>query len=142
MLDAHGLAEPILTNGRANNACEFRFEGQSFVLEYGELTGGRGHFIYAQHELLAALTRRFLEAGGEIRFGVCVTGVAQSDEMATVSAVDRASGEQMRVGCQIVVGCDGARGRSTPRDPRRVRDRAAPPVPVADAACGRRAIEA
>ena len=110
LLDTHGLAEPILTNGRANNACEFRFEGQSFVLEYGDLTGGRGHFIYAQHELVAALTRRFREAGGEIRFGVCVTGVAQSGEMATVSAVDRASGEQMRVGCQIVAGCDGARG--------------------------------
>ena len=143
LLDAHGLAEPILAHGRANNICEFRFEGQSFVLDYGELTGGHGHFIYAQHELVAALTRRFLAAGGEIHFGVCVTGVAQGDEMATVSAVD--AGERWRAACGSAVRSSRAataRAALYPRDPGRVRDRAPPPVPVADAACRCRTIQA
>lgn len=108
LLDAHGLAEPILLHGGSNNACEFRVEGQSFVLEYGELTGGCGHYIYPQHELVSAFTERLLAAGGEIRFGVRVTGVDQGDDMATVSAVAEASGEQVRVGCHFVAGCDGA----------------------------------
>ena len=107
LLDEHGLAEPILARGGANDVCEFRFEGQAFVLEYGALTGGRGHFIYAQHELVGALARRFTEGGGDIRFGVHVTGVEQSTEAAIVSGV--AGGEAVRVGCEFVAGCDGAR---------------------------------
>ena len=109
LLDAHGLAEPILAHGGANNACEFRFERQALVLDYGELTGGRGHFIYAQHELVAALLERFVAGGGEIRFGVRVTGVEQRDETVIVSAAAQASGEPVSVGCKFVAGCDGAR---------------------------------
>lgn len=109
LLETHGLAEPILAQGGVNNACEFRFEGQAFVLEYGQLTGGRGHFIYAQHELVAALTRRFLAAGGEIRFGIRVTGVEQRDEGTIVSGVTEPDGEPVRVECEFVAGCDGAR---------------------------------
>ena len=109
LLDSHGLAEPILVHCGSNNACEFRIDGQSFVLEYAELTSGRGHFIFPQHELVSAFAERLLAAGGEIRFGVRVIGVDQGDDMATVSAVELASGEQVRVGCQFVAGCDGAR---------------------------------
>lgn len=109
LLDAQGLAESILAYGRANNACEFRFEGQAFVLEYGELTGGRGHFIYAQHELVAALTERFIAGGGKIRFGVRVTGVDQSGDAEIVSAVAEPGGELVHIGCKFVAGCDGAR---------------------------------
>lgn len=109
LLDAHGLAEPILVHGGSNDSCEFRVEGQSFVLEYGELTGGRGHFIYPQHELVSAFTERLLEAGGAIHFGVRVTSVDQNDEMATVSVVADEGGEPVRIGCQFVAGCDGAR---------------------------------
>jgi p-hydroxybenzoate 3-monooxygenase len=109
LLDAHGLAEPILAHAGRNNECEFRFEERAFLLEYGELTGGRGHFIYAQHELVAALVQRVIAAGGEIRFGVRVTGIDQSDEAAIVSAVAEPDGEPVRVGCKFVAGCDGAR---------------------------------
>jgi p-hydroxybenzoate 3-monooxygenase len=109
LLAAHGLAESILAYGGANNSCEFRFEGQAFVLEYGELTGGRGHFIYAQHELVAALAERFIAGGGEIRFGVRVTGVERSDGAEIVSAVAEPSGEPLRIGCKFAAGCDGAR---------------------------------
>jgi p-hydroxybenzoate 3-monooxygenase len=106
LLDEHDLAEPILTHGGANNVCEFRFEGRAFVLEYGALTGDRGHFIYAQHELVAVLADRLIASGGEIRFGVQVTGAEQSAEGATVSGV--AAGEAVRIECDFVAACDGA----------------------------------
>jgi p-hydroxybenzoate 3-monooxygenase len=109
LLDAHGLAQPILAHGGASNVCEFRFDKQAFVLEYGELTGRRGHFIYDQHELVASLTRRFIASDGEIRFGVRVTGAEQDDGVAIVSAIAEPSGEPTRIVCEIVAGCDGAR---------------------------------
>jgi hypothetical protein len=42
MVGGRGLAEPILLQGAKNNAFEFWFEGRSFTLDYGALTGGRG----------------------------------------------------------------------------------------------------
>ena len=108
-LDAYGLAQPILVHGATNGACEFRADGRSFALEYAKLAGGCGHFIYPQHEFVAALAERLLAAGGEIRFGIRVTGVEQDDDVVTVSAVDEATGDRLRVRSEFVAGCDGAR---------------------------------
>jgi len=99
-LDAHGLAEPILTRARTNGACEFRVGGRALVLDYGALTRGRGHFVYPQHELVGALAERLLASGGEIRFGTRVTGVSRD---AVVACADGST-----VGCRFVAGCDGA----------------------------------
>jgi p-hydroxybenzoate 3-monooxygenase len=108
-LESHGLAEPIFAHGGTNSVCEFRFEGQSFVLDYGALTGGRGNYIYPQHELVAAFAERFVADGGEIRFGVRAFKVEQDGDGATISAVDTESGDQVQVRCRFVAGCDGAR---------------------------------
>jgi p-hydroxybenzoate 3-monooxygenase len=109
LLDAQGLADPILVHGGTNNVCEFRFEGQSFALDYGVLTGGRGSYIYPQHELVAAYAHQFVATGGELRFGVRVTGVDQNEELAIVSAVAEEAREPVRIACRFAVGCDGAR---------------------------------
>ena len=109
LLDAHGLAEPILLHGARNDVCEFRFEDRSFALDYGALTGGRGSYVYPQHELVAACAQRFVAEGGRLRFGVRVTEVAQNEELASVSAFEEATGEPIRIDCQFVAGCDGAR---------------------------------
>ena len=53
--------------------------------------------------------QRFIGGGGELRFGVGVTGVEQSDEAAIVSAVAAPGEEPVRIGCKFVAGCDGAR---------------------------------
>jgi p-hydroxybenzoate 3-monooxygenase len=108
-LESHGLAEPILVHGGTNSVCEFRFEGRSFALEYGALTGGRGNFIFPQHQLVAAFAGQFVAGGGEIRFGVGAFKVVQVADWATVSGVEAASGDQVQVRCRFVAGCDGAR---------------------------------
>ena len=109
LLDARGLADPILLHGGRNDVCEFRFEGQSLALDYGALTGGRGSYIYPQHELVAAYAHRFMATGGELRFGVRVTGVDQNEELAIVTAVVEETREPVRIECRFVAGCDGAR---------------------------------
>jgi p-hydroxybenzoate 3-monooxygenase len=108
-LEPHGLAEPILTHGGTNSVCEFRFEGQSFVLDYGALTGGRANFIYPQHELVAWFSDRFMGGGGDIRFGVRALDVEQDADGATVFAVREEYGERVSVRSRFVAGCDGAR---------------------------------
>jgi len=108
LLEPYGLAEPILSSGGTASVCEFRLEDQSFVLDYGALTGGRGNFIFPQHELVAAFADRFVSAGGEIQFGLRAAEVVQSDEGAGVVAVAETGGEQVLARCRFVAGCDGA----------------------------------
>ena len=44
-------------------------------------------YTYPQHELVADWAGQLLDAGGDLRFGVEVTGVEQSEDGAVVSAV-------------------------------------------------------
>jgi p-hydroxybenzoate 3-monooxygenase len=111
LLKPHGLADPILERGRENGTCEFRADGTAFVLDYGALSGGRGHYIYPQQELVGDWVEALLAAGGDVRFGVAATSVEQDADGATVNAVHAASGEPLRIRCGFVAGCDGAASR-------------------------------
>jgi p-hydroxybenzoate 3-monooxygenase len=108
LLRHHGLADPILERGTQNGVCEFRADGTSLLLDYGSLTGGRGHYIYPQHRLVGDLADTFLAAGGDIRFGVRATGVEQDDDGALVACRLEETGETTSVRCSVVARCDGA----------------------------------
>jgi p-hydroxybenzoate 3-monooxygenase len=86
LLEPHGLADPIVAHGSRVGTCEFRADGQAFVLDYAGLCGGRGHYIYPQHELVTDWAGQLLAAGGDLRFGVEVTGIEQSADRAVVRA--------------------------------------------------------
>jgi p-hydroxybenzoate 3-monooxygenase len=109
LLNAEGLADPILERGSTNNVCEFRCERRSYPLDYGALTGGRGSYVYPQHQLVASWAERLRDEGGQLWFGTRVTGVEHDEHRATVSAVAEPAGEVVRVQCRFVAGCDGAR---------------------------------
>jgi p-hydroxybenzoate 3-monooxygenase len=107
-LEPHGLAETIIERGSRVGVCEFRVDGEAFVLDYAALCGGRGHYIYPQQELVADWAEQLLAAGGDLRFGVEVMGVEQDDDGALVGTVAAATGEPLTVECEVVVCCDGA----------------------------------
>ena len=46
LLEREGIAPSILDFSVENHRCEFRTPGESVVLEYAALTGGRPHYIY------------------------------------------------------------------------------------------------
>ena len=102
LLRPHGLAEPILERGTQIGMCEFRADGEAFVLDYAALCEGRGHAIYPQQELVADWAEELVAAGGDLRFGVTAQAVGQDDAGATVS------GEGLTIECEVVVCCDGA----------------------------------
>ena len=110
LLRPSGLADPIVGGGRRIGMCEFRADGQAFVLDYASLCGGRGHYIYPQHELVADWAGQLLAAGGDLRFGVEATGIEQFEDRAVVSAALGAAGEPVTVECEAVAVCDGAAG--------------------------------
>ena len=106
LLSPHGLADPIVGRGGRIGMIEFRADGQAFVLDYAGLCGGRGSYIYPQHELVADWAGQLLAAGGDLRFGVEATGIEQSEDGVVVSAVRGT--ESVTVECEAVVVGDGA----------------------------------
>lgn len=108
LLRRHGLAGPILSGGMRVGQCEFRADGQAFLLDYAALCGGRGHYIYPQHELVADWAADLLDRGGDVRFGVTATAAEHDRDGALVRAVTGPAGEPLAIGCRAVVVCDGA----------------------------------
>jgi p-hydroxybenzoate 3-monooxygenase len=108
LLRSHGLADTILKRGARNGVCEFRADGKAFVLDYGRLTNGPGHYVYPQHELVDDWTEELRAAGGEIHFGVRVTAIEQDAHGAIVAAIVEATGHQATFRSEIVAVCSGA----------------------------------
>jgi p-hydroxybenzoate 3-monooxygenase len=106
LLRPYGLADPIVSRGGRIGMIEFRADGQAFVLDYAGLCGGRGSYIYPQHELVADWAGQLVAAGGDLRFGVEATGIEQSGRGAVVSAVR--GPESVTIECEAVVVADGA----------------------------------
>jgi len=106
LLKSHGLADTILRRAARNGVCEFRADGEAFALDYAALTNGQGHYVYPQHELVDDWTEKLRIAGGNIRFGVRVTGVEQDEYGATVTAIAEARKQTFR--CDVVADCSGA----------------------------------
>ena len=107
LLRPHGLADTILSRGTRVGTCEFRADGEAFVLDYAALCDGHGHYIYPQQELVTDWAEELLSSGGEIRFGVRAIAVEQTENSVTVRAVDSA-GRPVTVDCEVVACCDGA----------------------------------
>ncbi|WP_055489213.1 4-hydroxybenzoate 3-monooxygenase [Streptomyces sp. TP-A0356] len=110
-LERHKLAGRLLERAQTHSECEFRIGGERHRFAYAEVTG-KHHFVYPQPLLVTDLVREYADVkGGDIRFGA--RGVELHDvdtEAPSVSYTDPASGERRRIACDVVAGCDGARG--------------------------------
>ncbi|MGW7084693.1 4-hydroxybenzoate 3-monooxygenase [Streptomyces sp. NPDC054871] len=110
-LERRGLADRLLAHAQTHTECEFRWAGERHRFAYGELSGHR-HFVYPQPLLVTDLVRSYADqAGGDIRFGVRDVELHGIDtDRPSVSYTDPATGERLRVDCDAIAGCDGARG--------------------------------
>ena len=98
MLTAEGLGDTVLPFAAENRRCEFRTADESVVVDYAEITGGRPHYVFPQHELVARVAASFLDEGGTVLFEHRVTAVEQDDEGARLSVTgpDGAAGDRRR----------------------------------------------
>lgn len=110
-LEQRGLADRLLAHAQTHGECEFRRAGKRHRFAYGELSGHR-HFVYPQPLLVTDLVGAYADrAGGDIRFGVRDVELHGIEtDRPSVSYTDPETGERIRVECDAVAGCDGARG--------------------------------
>lgn len=110
-LERHGLAGRLLDRAQTHSECEFRVDGERHRFAYTELSGHH-HYVYPQPLLVTDLVREYADVkGGDIRFGVRDVELHGIDTaQPSVSYTDPGSGERRRIVCDVVAGCDGARG--------------------------------
>ena len=102
-----GLGDRMLRDGSVHHGINLAFAGGLHRIDLHELTG-RAVTVYAQHEVLKDLIARRLADGGDLRFGITDTTVADLD-------TDRPrirfthDGSPQEVECDFVIGCDGSK---------------------------------
>jgi p-hydroxybenzoate 3-monooxygenase len=113
MLKRVGIADDLIRFDVENGRCEFRTPSDSVIVNYGELTGGRPHYVYPQHLLVETLCTALLDLGGDVRFDCAVTDVGRHASGGWVAWIG-SDGELHKVTADAVVGCDGARSTVAP----------------------------
>jgi p-hydroxybenzoate 3-monooxygenase len=108
LLEEFGLATRMLAEGSGHGRCEFRSHGHSFVLDYAALAGGRVHWVYPQQELVEDMATAYVAGGGDLRSGLECTAVL--DHEAPAILCRDSSGEDLRIECEVLAGCDGFHG--------------------------------
>ncbi|MDX6676085.1 MAG: p-hydroxybenzoate 3-monooxygenase [Solirubrobacteraceae bacterium] len=109
-LRRHGLAGRLLERAARHVCCEFRCASRSFSVPYGELAGGRSHWVYPQHELVRDLLDVLTARGVQPLFShaaIAVDGVRGETPSVLCRAADGASVE---IVCDVLAGCDGFHG--------------------------------
>ncbi|MFD9189696.1 4-hydroxybenzoate 3-monooxygenase [Streptomyces phaeochromogenes] len=117
-LEGRGLADRLLENTVAHTECEFRFAGERHRFPYADVSGHR-HYVYPQPLLVTDLVREYADVrGGDVRFGVRDVEPAGIDtDRPSVAYTDPETGERVRLDCEFIAGCDGARGVTRDRMP-------------------------
>ncbi|MEU9860621.1 4-hydroxybenzoate 3-monooxygenase [Streptomyces sp. NPDC047971] len=110
ILERHGLDEGVRRRGREHSVCEFRTEDGRFRLDYRELGRGEPHTVYPQHELVADLLARYIDAGGRIRFGTEAVAVSDADGPTPTVTVRDEDGRPGQWRGRYVAACDGRHG--------------------------------
>jgi p-hydroxybenzoate 3-monooxygenase len=108
LLEESGLAERMLAEGVGHGHCEFRSFGHSFVLDYASIAGGRVHWFYPQHELVEDMADAYTAEGGDLRVLECVAVLDHERPVVVLRSPD--TGEELRLECDLLAGCDGFHG--------------------------------
>jgi p-hydroxybenzoate 3-monooxygenase len=109
LLNELGLGERMMRQGLMHYGVELRFGGRGHRVDFGELTGGKGVMIYAQHEVIKDLVAGRVKAGGEIVFEARNVSVQGLDRETPVIQFER-DGVTQEVQCDFIAGCDGFHG--------------------------------
>jgi p-hydroxybenzoate 3-monooxygenase len=107
LLREAGLAGSIVDFSVPNHRCEFRTPGESAVIDYSTLTGGRPHYIYPQHQLVGKLAGALTGVGADIRWAHTVHEVSPQADGVVLSGTG-GDGARFEIRCEIAVGCEGS----------------------------------
>jgi len=110
-LRASGAADRLDREGLEHAGIYLRFDGSDHHIDFPGLTGGRKITVYGQQEVVKDLIALRLANGGDVRFEARATRIEGLEADRPVVVFEQA-GEERRLECDYVAGCDGYHGIS------------------------------
>ncbi|QIM17760.1 4-hydroxybenzoate 3-monooxygenase [Leucobacter coleopterorum] len=96
------------TVGQRHDGIELHFAGESHRVDFAGLLG-RSVWLYPQHEVLKDLIAARLGAGQDLRFGVTIDRVEDTDSNSPRLVGTDAEGVAINIVADFIVGADGSR---------------------------------
>jgi p-hydroxybenzoate 3-monooxygenase len=111
-----GVGDRLMRESMTDRILDIRFEGRLIHMDMPELVNGREVRIYGQQEVVKDLIAARLAAGGELLFEAEATTL---EDVAGPRPVIRFhhKGEEHRLECDVIAGCDGFHGIARPAIP-------------------------
>ncbi|HTX01568.1 MAG TPA: 4-hydroxybenzoate 3-monooxygenase, partial [Acidimicrobiales bacterium] len=111
LLEDCGVGERMRREGLVHTGVELLFDRTRHRIPLSDLAGGRSIVVYGQQEVVKDLIAARLAAGGTLLFDSEATGLEDiSGERPAIRFV--AGGEEGRLECEVIAGCDGFHGIS------------------------------
>ena len=108
LMQQTGIGERVSRLGIRMRGIDFRFGGEPHLVEFSAASGGRYAMVWPQHELVEDLANARVAAGGEILY----ESPAKGFEDVNGNKPTIVFGENQRLQCDFVAGCDGFHGIS------------------------------
>lgn len=119
LLEEAGCADRMRREGLPHSGTQIAYGGEMFRIEFEALTG-KPVMVYGQTEVTRDLYEAREKANGKIHFNVENVSIEGADTDAPVVTY-RMDGENRRLDCDFVAGCDGFHGVSRKTIPESVR---------------------
>jgi p-hydroxybenzoate 3-monooxygenase len=113
LLERAGVAERLHREGIVHHGIHLQFAGERHHMPLTELSGGRSIVIYGQTEVVKDLIGARLDASLPLLFEVADVGVHDFDGDAPFVTFTH-DGEEQRLDCDVIAGCDGFHGVCRP----------------------------
>ncbi len=104
-----GAGERLMREGLPHEGIHIRFDGMRHRIDLAALTGGRHITVYGQNELVRDLIGVREATGRPLFFEASDVSVHDFDS-ARPSIRFQAEGEEQRIACDFIAGCDGFHG--------------------------------
>jgi p-hydroxybenzoate 3-monooxygenase len=111
LLERAGVASRLRAEGLRHDGFDLVVDGEPFRIALRELTGGGGVVVYGQTEVTRDLIDAGLERGTRILFDAQTVGLHDIDTGAPFVTFNH-KGEDQRLACDFIAGCDGFHGVS------------------------------
>jgi p-hydroxybenzoate 3-monooxygenase len=113
VLTGAGVGERLQREGIVHGGIHLQFAGERHHLPLSELTGGRHIVVYGQTEVVKDLIDARLDASLPLHFEVSDAAVHDFESDAPFVTYEH-EGEQHRLDCDVIAGCDGFHGVCRP----------------------------
>ena len=109
VLNQTGLGGRMNREGLLHHGTTLRFRGRSHHIDFVDLTG-KAVMVYGQHEVVKDLIAQRLKDGGRIEFEAADVAVHEIESEKPYVTWRDTSGQNQRLDCDFIAGCDGFHG--------------------------------